>query len=38
MVYIDLNMVRIGIINHPSQWKWSGYKGANYQRQKIGYA
>jgi len=26
MVYIDLNMVRTGMINHPSQWKRSGYK------------
>ena len=26
MVYIDLNMVRTGMINHPSQWKWLGYK------------
>jgi putative transposase len=26
MVYIDLNMVRAGIIDHPSQWRWSGYQ------------
>ena len=25
MVYIDLNMPRKGMINHPSQWKWSVY-------------
>ncbi len=24
-VYIDLNMVRAGVISHPSQWKVSGY-------------
>lgn len=25
LVYIDLNMVRAGIVSHPSQWKVSGY-------------
>lgn len=25
MVYVDLNMVRTGVVNHPSEWKWSGY-------------
>ncbi|MCD6584670.1 MAG: transposase [Desulfobacteraceae bacterium] len=25
IVYIDLNMVRAGTINHPSQWYWCGY-------------
>ena len=25
MVYIDLNMVRAGVIKHPADWAWSGY-------------
>lgn len=25
LVYVDLNMVRAGVVAHPSEWKWSGY-------------
>jgi putative transposase len=25
MVYVDLNMVRAGVVDHPSKWKWGGY-------------
>ena len=25
MVYIDLNMVRAGVVSHPDDWCWSGY-------------
>src|SRR5687767_821724 len=25
VVYIDLNMVRAGVVNHPGQWKESGF-------------
>ncbi len=25
MVYIDLNMVRAGVVEHPSDWNWTGY-------------
>jgi putative transposase len=25
MVYIDLNMVRAGVVKHPVDWVWSGY-------------
>ena len=25
MTYIDLNMVRAGVVNHPSDWGFSGY-------------
>ncbi len=25
MVYIDLNMVRAGVISHPKDWRYSGY-------------
>lgn len=26
MVYVDLNMVRAGVVDHPSQWRWCGYR------------
>lgn len=25
LIYIDLNMVRAGVVAHPSEWSWSGY-------------
>ena len=25
LVYIDLNMVRAGVVKHPSKWLFSGY-------------
>jgi REP element-mobilizing transposase RayT len=25
LIYIDLNMVRAGVVGHPSEWAWSGY-------------
>ena len=25
MTYIDLNMVRAGVVKHPRAWKWGGY-------------
>ena len=25
LVYIDLNMVRVGVVSHPSEWKMCGY-------------
>jgi putative transposase len=25
MKYIDLNMVRAGVVRHPSEWRWCGY-------------
>jgi len=34
IVYIDLNMVRAGIINHPSQWYWCGYNEIQNPRRK----
>jgi putative transposase len=34
IVYIDLNMVRTGVINHPSQWYWCGYNEIQNPRQK----
>ena len=26
MVYIDLNMVRAGVVDHPKEWQYTGYK------------
>jgi putative transposase len=25
LVYIDLNMVRAGVVQHPREWEWTGY-------------
>ena len=33
-VYIDLNMVRAGIIDHPGQWPHSGYNDIQHPRRK----
>ncbi len=34
IVFIDLNMVRTGTINHPSQWYWCGYNEIQNPRRK----
>src|SRR5258706_2874327 len=36
LVYIDLNMVRAGVVNHPGQWKEGGF--AEIQKQPKRYA
>ena len=30
LVYIDLNMVRAGVVTHPSDWTHSGYQEKRY--------
>ena len=35
LVYVDLNMVRAGVVDPPSKWKWSGYP--EIQEPKIRY-
>jgi len=35
MVYIDLNMVRAGVVNHPSEWAHSGYREIQDPRQRY---
>lgn len=37
MVYIDMNMVRAGVVNHPRDWPFSGYNEilSNRQRYKL---
>jgi putative transposase len=36
MVYIDLNMVRAGVVTHPSEWPFSGYDEILRPRQRYG--
>ena len=33
--YIDLNMVRAGVVPHPSQWGWCGYAELMGERQRY---
>lgn len=35
MRYIDLNMVRAGVVKHPSGWSWSGYDELVGTRQRY---
>jgi putative transposase len=37
MVYIDLNMVRAGVVDHPSEWAFCGYNELiqNPQRYRL---
>jgi putative transposase len=34
MRYIDLNMVRAGVVEHPSQWDWTGWKELMGERKR----
>jgi len=36
MVYIDLNMVRAGVVTHPSEWPYAGYNEIMSPRQRYG--
>jgi len=33
--YIDLNMVRAGVVSHPSEWDWCGYRELVGDRQRY---
>src|SRR3990172_9596072 len=35
LVYIDLNMVRAGVVNHPSEWQFSGYNEIQARRERY---
>lgn len=35
LVYVDLNMVRTGVVSHPSEWSWSGYNEIQNQKQRY---
>ena len=36
MVYSDLNMVRAGVVSHPSEWTFAGYNEILNPRQRYG--
>lgn len=35
IVYMDLNMVRAGVVNHPSEWMFGGYNEIQNPRRKC---
>jgi len=35
LIYIDLNMVRAGAVNHPMEWSFSGYREIQNPRQRY---
>lgn len=35
IIYIDMNMVRTGVMSHPSEWAWSGYNEIQNQKQRY---
>ncbi|AGF79257.1 transposase [Desulfocapsa sulfexigens DSM 10523] len=35
LAYIDMNMVRTGVVGHPSEWNWSGYNEIQNQKQRY---
>ena len=35
MVYIDMNMVRAGVVNHPKDWPFCGYSETQNPRQRY---
>ena len=34
-IYIELNMVRCGVVKHPSEWEWVGYHEIMGRRQRY---
>lgn len=36
MLYIDLNMVRAGIVSHPSQWEFNGFNEIRNPKKRYG--
>ncbi len=35
LVYLDMNMVRAGVVGHPSEWSFSGYNEIQAPRQRY---
>ncbi|MDA1276954.1 MAG: transposase [Verrucomicrobia bacterium] len=35
LCYIELNMVRCGVVGHPGEWEWNGYQEIMGQRQRY---
>ncbi len=36
MTYIDMNMVRAGVVPHPENWEWGGYREIQNPPQRYG--
>ena len=36
LIYIDLNMVRAGVVSHPREWSFSGYNEIQNPRKRYG--
>ena len=36
LVYMDMNMVRVGVVNHPSEWTFTGYNEIQAPRERYG--
>ena len=36
LAYIDLNMVRAGVVQHPAEWGFGGYTEIQYPKQRYG--
>ena len=36
IVYVDLNMVRAGVVSHPSEWKWGGFHEIQNPKTRYG--
>ena len=34
MVYIDMNMVRAGVVDHPEEWPWCGYREIQHPKER----
>lgn len=37
MTYIDMNMIRAGVVDHPLEWEWSGYTEIQYPPRRYGH-
>lgn len=35
LVYVDMNMVRAGVVDHPAKWRWSGYNEIQSPRSRY---
>jgi len=35
MIYVNLNMVRAGVVGHPSEWPFSGYNVLQARRERY---
>ena len=36
IAYIDMNMVRAGVVDHPEKWRWCGYNEIQNPRERKG--